>query len=59
MATPIKNTKPQTFIVDTDLGPQIQMILAKSRMASTGPKYKSISDFVNQAIRNQLIREGK
>jgi hypothetical protein len=59
MATPIKNTKPQTFIVDTDLGPQIQMILAKSRMASNGQKYKSISDFVNQAIRNQLIREAK
>ena len=59
MTTPIKNTKAQTFIVDTDLGPQIQMILAKSRMASKEQKYKSISDFVNQAIRNQLMKEAK
>jgi hypothetical protein len=59
MATPPKNTKPQTFIVDTDLSPQIQLILAHSRVAGKGQKYKSISDFVNQAIRNQLIREAK
>jgi hypothetical protein len=59
MATPPKNTKAQTFIVDTDLSPQIQMILAQSRIAGKSQKYKSISDFVNQAIRNQLMREAK
>ena len=51
--------KAQTFIVDADLGPQIQMILAKARIANKPSKYANISDFVNQSIKNQLAKEGK
>jgi hypothetical protein len=51
--------KAQTFIVDADLGPQIQMILAKARLANKPSKYANISDFVNQSIKNQLAKESK
>ena len=52
----IKNTKAQTFIVDTDLGGRIQLLLAKSKVASS-PKFKNISDFVNIAIKEKLLKE--
>ena len=54
----IKNTKAQTFIVDTDLGGRIQLLLAKSKVASI-PKFKNISDFVNIAIKEKLSKEEK
>lgn len=57
MATPEKNKKAQTFIVDVELGPKIQMLLAKSRLSKNGAKYTSISDFVNQAIHTALKSE--
>jgi hypothetical protein len=55
MAT--KTTKAQTYIVDVEHGPKIQMLLAKTRM-NGNCKYSSISDFVNIAIREKLTKEG-
>ena len=57
MAT--KTTKPQTFILDIDLGPRIQLLLAKQRVGGGTQKYASISDFVNQATKALLAKEEK
>ena len=54
----IKNTKATTYIVDVEHGPKIQMLLAQKRIKGNC-NYSSISDFVNQAIREKLIKEGK
>jgi hypothetical protein len=52
----IKTTKPQTFMVDNDLGAKIQMLLITAKMQNKN-KYKSISDFVNEAIKEKLKNE--
>jgi hypothetical protein len=53
----IKNTKAQTFIVDTDLGGRIQLLLATARVEKKKLSFKDISDFVNIAIKEKLLKE--
>ncbi len=53
----IHKTKAQTFMVDVNVGAEIQMLLAKARLNNKVVKYTSISDFVNQAIKEKLAKE--
>jgi hypothetical protein len=54
----IHKTKAQTFMVDTNLGAEIQLLLANARVKNK-VTYTSISDFVNQAIKEKLAKEAK
>lgn len=52
------NTKPQLFVLDTEIGPRIQMILAKDQMNGRS-RYKNMSDYVNKAIHEKLRKDEK
>jgi dihydroneopterin aldolase len=54
----IHKTKPQTFMVDVNVGAEIQLLLANARVKNK-VTYTSISDFVNQAIKEKLAKEAK
>ena len=52
------NTAPSTYMVDSYLVPNIKVMLSKDKI-SGNVKYSSISDFVNQAIKEKLAKEAK
>jgi hypothetical protein len=54
----IHKTKAQTFMVDVNVGAEIQLLLANARVKNK-VTYSSISDFVNQAIKEKLAKEAK